>query len=95
MGILIYFFQLLESGMRIDLRGGESRVTEQLFHAFQVGVMVEHGSGKSVAQHMWRALLEAAHPLQLLSHYLVNLVESYARTFFRDEKSVTLPFHRP
>ena len=61
MGILIDFLQLLESGMRVDLRRRQTLMPEQLLHTFQSCLMIEHRRGERVAENMRRALLQRRH----------------------------------
>ena len=50
--------ELPEGGMGVDLRCGESLMSEELPHAFDVGAVVQQGCGIAVTQHVRRALLE-------------------------------------
>ena len=52
MGIFVNSFQLVESGVGVDLSGIQTLVTQQLSYAFNSCIMIEHGCGKRVAQHV-------------------------------------------
>ena len=58
MGIFVNSFQLVESGVGVDLGGIQTLVTQQLSYAFDSCIMIEHGCGKRVAQHVRRAFLQ-------------------------------------
>lgn len=57
MCLFVYLFELFKGGVGVNFGCGQAFVAEQLLHGFDVGVVVEHGGGKRVAQHVWRTLL--------------------------------------
>ena len=56
MGFCINSLQLLERGMRIDLRSGEPGMTEQSFQTFYSCVMIQHRRSKCMPQDVWTFL---------------------------------------
>ena len=52
MGVLVCFFQLLERGVGINLRGGYALMTQQLLDVFEPCAVVDHRRGERVAQHV-------------------------------------------
>ena len=52
-GILIYFLQLFERGVGVDLRGCYAFVSQETTDAFQPGTVVQHRRGERVPQHVW------------------------------------------
>ena len=50
MGLVIHFFQLLESGVRVDFCCGQAFVSEQFLDGLQVCLVVEHCCGEGVTQ---------------------------------------------
>ena len=51
-GILIYFLQLFERGVGVDLRRLKAFMPPQLLHTLKSGTIVQHRCGKAVSQHM-------------------------------------------
>ncbi len=49
---------LLKSGMGVDLRGTERSMSQELLDRADVGAIIEHGGGKSMAQDVRRMFLE-------------------------------------
>ena len=66
MGLVIHFFQLLESGVGVDFCGGQALMSEQFLDGLQVGIVVEHCCGKRVAEHMWAVALLCCDHRQVL-----------------------------
>src|SRR5262249_10123898 len=52
--------------MRVDLRGGEAGVAEQLLHHTQVGAGVDHVRRGGVPQRMWAKVRAARRPAGVL-----------------------------
>lgn len=50
----VYLPHLFKSGVSINLRGRESGMPKQCLNSADVGSMVEHSRGKSVAKYMRR-----------------------------------------
>ena len=61
MGFCINSLQLLEGGMRIDLRGGEPGMPEQSFQTFYSCVMSQHRRGKCMSQDVWTFLFQRSY----------------------------------
>ena len=53
--------ELPKGSVGVNLRCGESLMSEELPHAFDVGAVVQQGCGIAVTQHVRRALLEFAY----------------------------------
>ena len=47
---LVHFAQLFVGEVRVDLRGGDVRVAEELLHGAEVGTVYEEIGGEAVAQ---------------------------------------------
>lgn len=56
MCLLINLLEFFEGGVRVDLRGGHAFMAEEVFDGFEVGAVVEHHGGESVAEDMRGAL---------------------------------------
>lgn len=56
MCLLINLLEFFEGGVRVDLRGGNAFMAEEIFDGFEVGTIVEHHGGESVAKDMRGAL---------------------------------------
>src|SRR3954471_10930761 len=46
-------FQPVESQVRVDLRGGNVGMAKQCLYSSEVGAVLDHVRGATVAQHMW------------------------------------------
>ena len=57
----VYLFQFLECGVGVDFRRSDTFMPQQFLHAFQTRAVIEHRSGKGMAQHMRRPFLRRAH----------------------------------
>ena len=56
MCLLIDLLEFFEGGVRVDLRGGHTFMAEEVFDGFEVGAVVEHHGGESVAENVRGAL---------------------------------------
>ena len=69
MSSIIGTLQSLSGHMSVDLRCGETGVTEEGLHAAQVGSVIEEMSGKGVAKFVWAECRgEAGFPDIVLKH---------------------------
>lgn len=93
MGGLVYLFQFLECGVRVNLRRRHAFVTEQFLHAFQSRPVIEHRRGEGVPQHVWRTVLLGAHATKLFSHPVPHrrTVETEALAVY--EKCAVVSYH--
>ena len=73
MGIFVNSLQLLEGGVRVDLRRTHTLMTEQVLHLLQARTVVQHRSGEGVPQHVRGTLLHRGHLRQVAAYGLVNL----------------------
>lgn len=55
MCLLINLLEFFEGGVRVDLRSGHAFMAEEVFDGFEVGAVVEHHGGESVAENVWGA----------------------------------------
>ena len=93
MGLIIHFFQLFECGVRIDLGCLEVGMSEQIFHTFQVGSVVEHGRGEGMAQHVRASLFLCRHACHVFLHLVAYLTTIHALAVFSDEERLSVPRH--
>ena len=56
MCLLINLLEFFKGGVRVDLRGGHAFMAEEVFDGFEVGAVVEHHGGESVAENVRGAL---------------------------------------
>ena len=86
MGVVVCFLQLFKGCVGIYLRGGKALVSEQVLHPFEIGLMVEHGGGEGVAQHVGRPFLERRHLREVFAHEVLHLVAVHTQSVVVDEE---------
>ena len=93
MGVFIYSLELLEGGMGVDLCRRQALMPQQLFHTFQSGLMVEHGCGERMPEHMRGALPERGHAAEMFPHLVAHAVAVHALALLGDKKCLRLAWH--
>ena len=63
--------QVLECDMRVDLRCCEALVTQQLLYASQPCIIIQHGGGEGVSEHVGRTLLLRCDEGEVVVHDVV------------------------
>ena len=58
--------------MGIYLGSGQTAVAKDLLDGVEVGAVVEHLRGESVAQHVRTPLVDGRHHIQIFPHYSIN-----------------------
>jgi len=86
MGIFVNSLQLLEGGVRVDLRRTHTLMTEQVLHLFQTRTVVQHRSGKGVPQHVRGTLLHRGYLRQVVMYDVINLPTGHAKTPVRQQQ---------
>ena len=67
MGLTMHLLEPSHGHVRVDLRGGQAGVSEQLLHGAQVRPIVQHVGGKGMTELVRRKILgKTGHPQILL-----------------------------
>ena len=86
MSLFIHSLQLLERGVGVDLRRTDALVTQQVLDAFKSGTIVQHGSGKSMTEHVGGTLLQGRDSRQVVPHNDIDLTIGHPLALVAEEQ---------
>ena len=65
-GLPVDFFKFINSIVCVHLGGSQVGMTQEFLDGIQVGTLIKHMSGKSVAEHVWTPLRKCGDHAQIL-----------------------------
>ena len=75
----IDLFEALDAGVRVDLRGADTGVTEQFLHRAQVGTAIHHVGGEGMTQRVRAESCSFVHGRQQLHDGVLNRARAWWR----------------
>jgi len=66
MRLLVDFFEFIYSIVCVHLGGSQVGMAQKLLNGIQIGSLIKHMSGKSVAEHMRASLCQCGYHAQIL-----------------------------
>ena len=75
MSLFINLLQFFNRVMCIHLCSAQVGMTEYFFDAVDIGAMIQHVCGKSMAQHMRTFTVKRSHAAQAAGYYPVNKLQ--------------------